>query len=188
MQWERPQQLFARRALTAAGWQLDVLIAIQGGVIKTVTADSLPDAKSPVFDLLLPGIANVHSHAFQRAMAGLTESASPKKDDNFWTWRELMYAFAAALTADQVQTIAEALYIQLLKHGYTAVGEFHYLHNAATGHPYPSGTDLSDRIIAAAQTSGIYLTHLPVLYETSDFGGARQRLDNGDSFELQTIS
>ncbi len=171
MEWERPRLLFGTLALTATGWQRNVLIDVRDSVIDSITPGSAPAADSPVFELLLPGLANVHSHAFQRAMAGLTEAASPKKDDNFWTWREVMYAFAAALTPEQVQDIAQALYIQLLKHGYTAIGEFHYLHNGRAGRPYASATELSDRIIAAAQASGIHLTHLPVLYETSDFGG-----------------
>jgi formimidoylglutamate deiminase len=171
VEWERPRKLFARRALTGDGWQRDVLFTLTGGLIAAVDAGVQSDGECLVFDLLLPGVANVHSHAFQRAMAGLTEAASPKKDDNFWTWREVMYAFACALTSEQVQVIAEALYIQFLRHGYTAVGEFHYVHHDGAGHPYEPITELSDRIIGASQKAGIHLTHLPVLYETSDFGG-----------------
>ena len=128
-----------------------------------------PDA--PSFDLLLPGVANVHSHAFQRTIAGLTETAAQPGRDNFWTWRELMYAFTRALTPEHVECIATALYIDLLKHGYTAVGEFHYVHHDPTGKPYAVATELSDRVIAAALAAGIHITHLPVLYETADFGG-----------------
>jgi formimidoylglutamate deiminase len=104
-------------------------------------------------------------------MAGLTETASPNAADNFWSWRGLMYAFADVLTPEQVEAIAGALYIELLKHGYTAVGEFHYLHQDAEGRPYAAITELSDRVIAAAQRVGMPITHLPVLYETADFGG-----------------
>jgi formimidoylglutamate deiminase len=172
MQWERPPRLFARKALTAQGWQHDTLVTVQEtGVIAGVAPGSHAPAGTPSFDLLLPGMPNVHSHAFQRAMAGLTESASPAGNDSFWRWREVMYAFARSLLPDQVRAIAQALYIELLKHGYTAVGEFHYLHHDPAGKPYAVVTELSDQVIAAAQTAGIHITHLPVLYETADFGG-----------------
>jgi formimidoylglutamate deiminase len=171
MQWEKPQRLFAHRALTEQGWQRDVLVSVQDGIIADISPGAKPGPGTLSFDLLLPGMANVHSHAFQYAMAGMTESASPERCDNFWTWRELMYAFANALTPEQVETIAQALYIELLKHGYTAVGEFHYLHNIPGGKPYSVAAELSDRVISAAQATGIHLTHLPVLYESSDFGG-----------------
>jgi formimidoylglutamate deiminase len=173
VQWERPQRLFGRRVLTDRGWQRDVLITLKDGLIADIAPVAAMGPEVLTFDVLLPGMANVHSHAFQRAMAGLTESASQDGCDNFWTWRELMYAFARALTPDQVETIARVLYIELLKHGYTAVGEFHYLHNDLAGKPYAAVTELSDRVIAAAQAAGIHITHLPVLYESSDFGGIR---------------
>jgi formimidoylglutamate deiminase len=173
VQWERPQRLFGRRALTERGWQRDVLVTLKDGLIADIAPAAVAGSDALSFDLLLPGMANVHSHAFQRAMAGLTESASQNGRDNFWTWRELMYAFAGALTPEQVETIAGALYIELLKHGYTAVGEFHYLHNDPAGKPYTAVTELSDRVIAAAHGAGIHITHLPVLYESAEFGGIR---------------
>jgi formimidoylglutamate deiminase len=169
--WRRPQHLFARKALTDRGWLQDVLVTTGSGEIVRVEGGARATSDALVVDLLLPGIANVHSHVFQRGMAGLTESASPRKDDNFWTWREVMFAFALALTPEQLEAIAAAVYIEMLKHGYTAVGEFHYLHQDTAGKPYASVTELSDRVIAGAQLAGIQITHLPVLYETADFGG-----------------
>lgn len=189
MQRERPQHIFARQALTAQGWQRNVLVETTvSGQIVQVQANSSPPAGAVRVDILLPGLANVHSHAFQRAMAGLTEIAAQKGKENFWTWREVMYDFALRLNPEQIGTIARYLYIELLKHGYTAVAEFHYLHNDVDGKPYASITELSDQIVQAARDAGIFLTHLPVLYETSNFGGKaateRQRrfLHTPDSF------
>jgi len=167
---ERPQELFARRALTDSGWQQDVRVTIDGsGTITGLTANAAAASGVTSYDLLLPGMANVHSHSFQRAMAGLTETASG--NDNFWGWRQVMYRFASALTPEQIEIITRALYIELLKSGFTSVGEFHYLHHDASGKAYGDITELSQRIFAAAQDTGIHLTHLPVMYETSSFGG-----------------
>ena len=121
--------------------------------------------------LVVPGIANVHSHAFQRAMAGLAERAGPE-GDNFWRWREVMYRFLGTLTPDDVQAIAAQLYVECLQQGYTAVAEFHYLHNAPDGIPYADPAELSWRIAAAAEAAGIGLTLLPVLYRHGGFGAA----------------
>ena len=137
MQWERPERLFARHALTGGGWQRDVVVTISAdGHVADVTADGRAPAGAPAFDLLLPGMANAHSHAFQRAMAGLTELASAAGRDNFWSWREVMYAFNRNLTPEQMEAVARALYVELLEHGYTAVGEFHYLHHDPQGRYY----------------------------------------------------
>ncbi|HEY8566818.1 MAG TPA: formimidoylglutamate deiminase [Beijerinckiaceae bacterium] len=137
------------------GW----LTEEDGSVVETVSG------------LTLPGVPNLHSHAFQRAMAGLAERAGPV-GDSFWTWREVMYRFLARLEPDDVEAIAAQLYVELLKSGVTSVGEFHYLHTAPDGHPYGDVAEMADRIVAAAETSGIRLTLLPVLYQTSQFGGA----------------
>jgi formimidoylglutamate deiminase len=193
MQWERPNALFARKALTSQGWQRDVLIGIgSDGTIAGIEKAAKAPPGAPVFDLVLPGMANVHSHAFQRAMAGLTEITSGKGRDNFWSWRETMYGFTRKLTPEHIEAIARALYIDLLKHGYTAVGEFHYVHHDGNGKPYASITELSDRIVAGAQATGIHLTHLPVMYETGNFGGAaandgqKRFVHNADSY-LQLV-
>lgn len=178
----QPETLFARHALTAEGWRRDVAVTLENGLIARV--EEKP-ASGKAFDLLLPGMANVHSHAFQRAMAGLAEGSG---GDNFWSWRKVMYRFAARLTPEHVEAVARAFYIDLLKHGYTAVGEFHYLHNDANGKPYAAPTELSDRVIAAAQSASIHITHLPVLYETANFGGVaaepgqRRFLHTAESF------
>lgn len=178
MQRERPIALFAAAALTAQGWQRDVLITIGGdGTITSVTAGSKAPAGILRFDLLLPGMGNVHTHAFQRAMAGLAEVASGKGQDNFWSWREVMYRFALKLTPEEVETTARNLYIELLKRGYTAVGEFHYLHHDPDGKPYANPAELSERIVAAARSTGIHLTLLPVLYETGNVGGVAAQHD-----------
>jgi formimidoylglutamate deiminase len=121
--------------------------------------------------LVVPGIANVHCHAFQRAMAGLAERAGPE-GDTFWRWREVMYRFLAALGPDDVQAIAAQLYVECLLQGYTAVGEFHYLHNAPDGRAYAEPAELALRVAAAAAAAGIGLTLLPVLYRFGGFGAA----------------
>lgn len=137
---------------------------------------------------VLPGMPNLHSHAFQRAMAGLAERRSgadakartdgvasgcgPSQDpDSFWNWRETMYAFASRINPDQLQAIAAQLYVEMLKSGYTHVCEFHYLHHQPGGQPYADPAAMSLALIEAAQEAGIGLTLLPVLYMTSGFDG-----------------
>ena len=173
MQWERPKQLFARTAPGPQGWVTDALLTIGAdGIIEKVESNAKPQAGVPAFDALLPGMSDVHSHAFQRAMAGLTETASGEGKDNFWSWREVMYRYTRRLTPEEIESVAKAFYVELLAHGYTAVGEFHYLHHDADGKPYANIAELSDRIVAGAKAAGIHLTHLPVMYETGNFGGA----------------
>jgi formimidoylglutamate deiminase len=172
MQPQSPRAIFAKNALTDVGWQRDVRVEWDaGGLIAQVTPNTVA-VGALTTDLLLAGINNVHSHVFQRAMVGLTETASGAGRDNFWSWREVMYAFTHTLTPEHIEIIARAFFIDLMKHGYTGVGEFHYLHHDANGTPYANPAELSERIIAAAMTTGIHLTHLPVMYETANFGGA----------------
>jgi len=121
-------------------------------------------------DLRLPGIPNLHSHAFQRAMAGLTERRT-NPADSFWTWRELMYRFAARITPESLYAIAAQLYVEMLETGYTTVCEFHYLHHQPNGNPYADPAAMSQALIQAARDAGIRLTLLPVLYMTGGFGG-----------------
>jgi formimidoylglutamate deiminase len=118
----------------------------------------------------LPGMINLHSHAFQRGMAGLTERAG-MGEDSFWTWREVMYRFIDRLTPDDVEAIAAMAYVEMLEAGYTRVCEFHYLHHDLDGRPYANLAEMAERIAAAAATTGIGLTLLPVLYSHSGFGG-----------------
>jgi formimidoylglutamate deiminase len=163
---------FAESALLPAGWAADVRLDVDdAGNVAAVTPDAKPDGAERLAGVAVPGMANVHSHAFQRAMAGLAERAGPE-GDNFWSWREVMYRFLARLGPRDVEAIATQLYVELLKHGYTAVGEFHYLHNDPKGEPYDNAGELAERVVEAAGSSGIGLTLLPVLYQTGNFGAA----------------
>ena len=135
--------------------------------------EALDDRKSPaegtlIKDYALPGMPNLHSHAFQRVMAGRAEAAIKNKDD-FWSWREIMYDYANRVTPEQLQAIAAQLYMEMLKSGYTSVAEFHYLHHAGRQGPGFPSTETADAIIAAAEETGIGLTLLPALYMTADF-------------------
>lgn len=162
---------FAKSALLPDGWADDVLIEtdFQGWItdIKTgVSSKGAQVLKGPV----MPGMPNVHSHAFQRAMAGLTERSSGGKD-NFWSWREVMYQFLGRLSPEDMQVIASQLYVEMLKAGYTTVGEFHYVHNQPDGKPYDDPLIMSHHLIRAAKDTGIGITHIPTLYAHSNFGG-----------------
>ncbi|MGI9302624.1 MAG: formimidoylglutamate deiminase [Gammaproteobacteria bacterium] len=153
------------------GWADAVVIEIgDEGDIVTVAVGGSPTGCVLVGGPVIPGIPNLHSHAFQRAMAGLCESGGPQAD-NFWTWRKVMYGFVEQLTPEDVEAIAAQLYVEMLKAGYTGVGEFHYLHNAPGGKPYTQHTEMSDRVISAARRVGIGITHLPVLYKQGGFDG-----------------
>jgi formimidoylglutamate deiminase len=166
------KRLFAHQALLPDGWARDVLVDIgeNGDIADVVTGASSADAQIAAGPVL-PGMANVHSHAFQRALAGHTERAGPN-DDSFWTWRDAMYRFVSRLTPEHLEAIARQLYIEMLKQGYTAVGEFHYVHHGPDGTPYDDISEMSERVIAAAGMAGIAITHLPVLYGYGGFGGA----------------
>lgn len=118
----------------------------------------------------LPGIANLHSHAFQRAMAGMSER-STHASDSFWTWRETMYRFASRFDPDTLHAVAAQLYVEMLEAGYTTVCEFHYLHHAPDGQAYATHTAMSDALVSAARTTGIRMTLLPVLYMQGGFDG-----------------
>lgn len=164
-------KLFAREALLPTGWAHDVVIDIAAdGLIRTVDVafEAPPDAER-VGGPLVPGMPNVHSHAFQRALAGLTEHGGPSAD-NFWTWRGEMYRFLERVGPDEQEAIAAQLYLELLKGGYTSVAEFHYLHHDRAGRPYANPAEMAERIRAAAAATGIGLTLLPVFYAHSNFG------------------
>jgi formimidoylglutamate deiminase len=162
--------LFADTALLPGGWARDVAVEIAGGRIAGVTpgAPADPDARS--VGCLLPAPVNLHSHAFQRAMAGLTERRGPGRD-SFWTWRSVMYRFLDHLTPEDVEAIAAFVQMELAEAGYAAVAEFHYLHHAPGGTPYADPAEMSARIAAAAQDSGLGLTLLPVLYQRGGCDG-----------------
>jgi formimidoylglutamate deiminase len=171
--------LFAETALLPEGWASNVLFEIDGNgdlinVLPNAAAHSETCFAQRAKGAVVPGMPNLHSHAFQRAMAGLTEQAGQAGapgDDSFWTWRQVMYGFVGRIAPPQLQAIAAQLYVEMLKSGYTAVGEFHYLHHDLDGRPYADYAEMSEQIIAAAKTAGIGLTHLPVLYGCGGFGG-----------------
>jgi formimidoylglutamate deiminase len=164
-------QLHVPYALLETGWHRDVLITIEGRTVAAVApgAPPRPDAEC-LAGIAVPGMANVHSHAFQRAMAGLVERRGPE-DDSFWTWREVMYRFLAHMTPDDVEAVAAWLHVEMLEAGFTATGEFHYLHNDPTGARYADPAEMGARIAAAAQVSGIGLALLPCFYAHGGCGG-----------------
>jgi len=162
--------LFATRALLPQGWCDDVVLRwdASGELTEAVagqSAGTMRRARGPV----IPGMPNLHSHAFQRAMAGRTETLDDP-NDTFWSWRKLMYRFAQRLQPHHLQAISRHLYIEMLKAGYTSVCEFHYLHHALDAQPYANPAEHAERIIAGATESGIGLTLLPVLYQFGGFG------------------
>jgi len=158
-------------ALLPSGWARNVRIDVDAnGSIEGIEPDSTGDGATRLSGAVVPGMPNVHSHAFQRALAGRLERPASGRD-NFWTWREGMYDLASRVNPDDVQSIAEYLYVEMLEAGYTSVGEFHYLHNDPKGAPYATRTEMSDRIAAAARSAGIELTLLLVLYRHAGFGG-----------------
>ncbi len=160
--------LCADHAWLADGWSRDVQLGCDAkGLFATPTGTTEPATRSR---WALPGIANLHSHAFQRAMAGLAEHRGSDQD-SFWSWRETMYAFAQSVTPDDLHAIASQLYVEMLHTGYTHVCEFHYLHHAPDGKPYADPASMSRALIAAARDTGIGLTLLPVLYMRGGFDG-----------------
>ncbi|MGB6488273.1 MAG: formimidoylglutamate deiminase [Steroidobacteraceae bacterium] len=164
---------FFASALLPEGWRRDVRVEVSGGVIDRVSVGTAPESGDRQEALIVPGLPNVHSHAFQRAMAGLAERLGPEGTDDFWSWREVMYRFLGELEADDLEAIATYAYADMLEAGFTSVGEFHYLHRTSKGMLYDDPAELSLRHFAAAERTGIGLTLLPVLYESSNFGGVR---------------
>lgn len=178
-------------ALLPEGVRASVRLGVADGLIQSVEADAAKRAGDiAIKGLVLPGMANVHSHAFQRAMAGLAEWDAGGRD-NFWSWREAMYRFAERLDPQSQEAIARFLYIEMLKAGYTSVGEFHYLHNRPGGAAYAPPEAMADAIAAAAEASGIALTLLPTLYVTGGADGRplseRQRRFGKTVDELLTL-
>jgi formimidoylglutamate deiminase len=162
-----PRSITAGHVWQADGWRSDVALAVgANGCWAGATAS---DSES-IGQWVLPGMPNLHSHAFQRAMAGLAERKG-RADDSFWSWRETMYAFASSIGPDQLQAIAAQLYVEMLKAGYTQVCEFHYLHHQPDGTPYEQPAAMSLALIEAAREAGIGLTLLPVLYMSGGFDG-----------------
>lgn len=163
-------ELWAEWALLPSGWARNVLVRIEAGRIASVAPGAPPGGQR--LGILLPAPANAHSHAFQRAMAGLTERRGAHPTDSFWTWRQLMFRFLDRLDPDQIEAIAAFVQMEMLEAGYACNVEFHYLHHAPGGRAYDDLAETSARIVAAARESGIGLTLLPVMYQ---FGGLDQR-------------
>lgn len=163
--------IHAGHALLPAGLARDVRIALSGSKIASVEAGVGPQAGDVRQGFVVPAMANLHSHAFQRAMAGLAETRGPA-EDGFWSWRTEMYRVALSMTPEQVGAVAAQLYVEMLEAGFCRVGEFHYLHHDKDGAPYADPAEMAARIGAASAEAGIALTLLPVFYAHSGFGGA----------------
>ncbi|UHC18044.1 formimidoylglutamate deiminase [Methylobacterium currus] len=162
--------LHAAHALTPTGWQADLRLTLEAGRFSSVEANRAPEPGDTRVAVLVPGLPNLHSHAFQRGMAGLAERRGPSSD-TFWTWRETMYRFALRMSPDEAEAVAAQAYVEMLESGFTRVGEFHYLHHAPDGRPYARLAEMAERIAAAASLTGLRLSLLPVLYRWSNFGG-----------------
>jgi formimidoylglutamate deiminase len=180
--------IHVKSALTPAGWQKDVRLTIKGGRIAIVEAGAEAQAGDERHDILVPGMPNLHSHAFQRGMAGLAETRGPGAD-SFWSWRNVMYRFALTMTPEHAEAVASQLYMEMLEAGFSRVGEFHYLHHDIDGRAYADIAEMAQRIASAASRTGIGLTLLPVFYAHSTFGGAapnegqRRFINTVESFE-----
>jgi formimidoylglutamate deiminase len=162
--------LWFASALLPEGWKRNVRIELNGGLIASVESDTTPEPADERHATAVPGLPNLHSHTFQRAMAGLTEIRGAS-DDSFWTWRQTMYRFLDRLDPDDIEAIAALAFAEMLECGFTRVGEFHYLHHDRDGRQYPRIAETSERIAAAAAATGIGLTLLPVFYAHGGFGG-----------------
>ncbi|WP_428426356.1 formimidoylglutamate deiminase [Pararhizobium sp.] len=180
--------IHVKSALTPAGWQKDVRLTIKSGRLAIVEAGAEAQAGDERHDILVPGMPNLHSHAFQRGMAGLAEVRGPGAD-SFWSWRNVMYRFALTMTPDHAEAVASQLYMEMLEAGFSRVGEFHYLHHDIDGRAYADISEMAQRIASAALQTGIGLTLLPVFYAHSTFGGAapnegqRRFINTIESFE-----
>ena len=184
--------LFAPDALLPEGWKSDVLIEWddEGSLVRVAHGEKPPQGIDKAPGPVLPGMPNVHSHSFQRAMAGLAEMRGHPTDD-FWTWREEMYRLVRLLEPEDIEAISCQLYVEMLKHGYTTVAEFHYMHNDRDGNPYADRAELAHSVVGAASAAGIALTLLPVLYAHGGFGhkplSAAQRRFGGDPAAIVEI-
>ena len=167
--------LHCESALLPAGWANQVSVTFDAnGRITAVTESTKPDDRALQLNgrVLLPAMANLHSHTFQRAMAGLTEQRGPDVQDSFWTWRSLMYRFLLALDPNDVEAIAAQAFVEMLESGYASVAEFHYVHHRPDGGDYDDIAETSSRVASAAKATGIGLTHLPVMYNQGGADGS----------------
>jgi formiminoglutamate deiminase len=162
--------LWFESALLPSGWARGVRITSSAGRIEQVSVDTQPQPRDERHTIALPGLPNVHSHAFQRGLAGLTERRAAGAD-SFWSWRELMYRFLERMGPEQLEAITTLCFAEMLEAGFTHVGEFHYLHHDCDGTPFADPGELAGRVAAAAAVTGIGLTLLPVFYAHGGFGG-----------------
>lgn len=180
--------LHAESALLPGGWAKNVRLSMKDGRIVSIETGTDAQADDERHAVLLPAMPNLHSHAFQRGMAGLAEVRGPS-GDSFWSWRTVMYKFALSMTPDHVEAVAAQLYMEMLEAGFSRVGEFHYLHHDKDGSPYANPAELAERIAAASVETGLSLTLLPVFYAHSGFGGGapaegqRRFIHSLDAFE-----
>ena len=185
------KHIFAKKALLPNGWSNNVIIEIdQSGLISNVTENNNHKVDAYLNeDIILPAMNNLHSHSFQRAMAGLTEARSPQGNDNFWSWRSLMYQFLDVLNPEEIFSITLFSQMEMLQSGYVCVGEFHYLHNQIGGTKYDNIAELSEKVLEASEESGISICLLPVVYERGgcdnrELEGGQLRFHNNiDTFE-----
>lgn len=174
--------VFAKKALLSDGWAKNVRIEIDAGKISALRIGAARSPEDRAVDTLLPALSNLHSHTFQRAMAGMTEYRAHERD-SFWSWRDLMYRFVKLLTPEQIEAIAALTFLEMQEAGFAAVAEFHYVHHQPDGTAYDNPAELSARICAAAAQTGIGLTLLPVLYS---YGGAGQQPLSGGQLRFGT--
>ena len=165
------RELFFDQALLPSGWARDVRVTVADGTTVAVAQDAPRAGADHVPGIAVPGLPNLHSHGFQRGMAGLAERRGPTAD-SFWTWREVMYHFLQRLSPDDVEAITAFAYMEMLEAGFTTVGEFHYLHHDVDGRPYANPGEMAERIAAASAQTCIGLTLLPSFYAYGGFGGA----------------
>ena len=183
------ETLHLAEALLPQGFAGNVKLTIEGGFVTAVEPDVAPTGEGRRFaGIALPGMPNLHSHAFQRGMAGLSERRGAP-EDSFWTWREVMYRFLDRLDPDDVQAIAAQAFVEMLGGGFTALAEFHYLHHDKDGRPYANIAAMGQAIAAAAEETGLGLTLLPVLYRFGNFGqapsvhGQRRFVNQRDAYQ-----
>ena len=185
------KHIFAKKALLPNGWSNNVIIEIdQSGLISNVTENNNHKVDADLNEeIILPAMNNLHSHSFQRAMAGLTEARSPQGNDNFWSWRNLMYQFLDVLNPEEIFSITLFSQMEMLQSGYVGVGEFHYLHNQIGGTKYDNIAELSEKVLEASEESGMSICLLPVIYERGgcdnrELEGGQLRFHNNiDTFE-----
>lgn len=164
-------QLHAERMLLPDGWARDVRLALDdAGLVVGVETGVSPGPAERLPGPVIPGMVNVHSHAFQRLIAGFTDIVD-RPDDSFWSWREAMYGAALALDPEQLEAVCRHVFVEMLQAGYTSVGEFHYVHHQPDGRMYARPAELTERVLAGARDAGIGIGMLPVLYSHSGFGG-----------------